>query len=271
MPGSPRRAPAPPGSALVRASSRPAGRAGRRPDLSGRAPGRGPEPPPTVLRPAQCRPGHAPATAPPSAPPPAPQAARRAPPRAPGSAPASDAPRSGGCGAARTATALPPAEGPRWRQRSATCPAERGPHVVVLHLEALQPVTLVRPSQRLAGLLGQGKVVGGVTPVDCRRFTVRLQLLEGKGTDRFQLAEGGPRDSPPIGVRPTGSTTWSRCASTSALIASSSATLVSGAMSGTIGLGRVTAHVRDGRKRTVAGEDRQAAEQSLRFPPSSRP
>ena len=52
-----------------------------------------------------------------------------------------------------------------------------------------EPGLLVRPPQRPVGLMGQGKVVQGVTAVDLGCLSAGFQLLQGVGTDRLQLAE----------------------------------------------------------------------------------
>ncbi len=163
----------------------------------------------------------------------------------------------------------------------------------MLDLQALQPGPLVRPGQRLAGLLGKGKVVSGVALVGHGRLTAGLQLLESKGPDGFQLAEGdiSPRlrlrasngtvvassaglapvnasspIGPPRSLAATGSSTWSRCTSTSAL---SSVEQLRGLRRRHVGIacsgvGRDGAHVRDRGQCAVAGKDRQPPENSLR-------
>ena len=45
----------------------------------------------------------------------------------------------------------------------------------------------MRPPQRPLGLPAQGKEVQGVAAADLGCFCATFQLLQGKGTDRFQL------------------------------------------------------------------------------------
>ena len=145
------------------------------------------------------------------------------------------------------------------RGRGVQRPAERGPGVVVLPLQARQPGGLPRPPQRRLGPLGQGRVVLGVAPAHRRRRRVALvrQALGGVLPHRLQQPVAPRRPRPP---RP-GAGSGPPASGRPAVPAGRSAPAGPAAPAGA---GPAAGADRLGRRQVEApGEHRQAGEQGL--------